>query len=337
MVRAKPKADAEIQEAAEQARHRRVAKPRLERHDKQRHAETKERRSGRGWPSIGPRSRWTRTTTVATNTARASTTRHTSHRHGYYISASSASPTVRTPTISKSFGASLWRQTAVGHHTPREPELSRLADAKRRLRGRPHLAGQPDLAKHDDVGRNRPVAQARRDGRDDGEVGRRLFDAHPAGDVHEDVVGRQVEAGALVEHREQQRQAVVIEAARRSRALPNVDALTSACTSTRIGRDPSMVHSTDEPGTLFGRSARNSCEGFATGSRPASGHLEHAELIGGAEPVLDGAHDAVRVMLLRPRSTAPCRRRARAPSARRGCRPSSRGRRESSADSGPSP
>ena len=40
------------------------------------------------------------------------------------------------------------------------------------------------------------------------------------------------------------------------------------------------------------RSARNSADGFGTSARPAFGHLEHADLVGGAEAVLHGAQDA---------------------------------------------
>ena len=82
------------------------------------------------------------------------------------------------------------------------------------------------------------------------------------------------------------------------RALPYELALTSACTSTSSGRDPSMQHSTAEPGALAGRSARNSADGFGTPFKPAPRHLEHAQLADGAEPVLHRADDAVRVMLL---------------------------------------
>src|SRR6266536_2854808 len=51
-------------------------------------------------------------------------------------------------------------------------------------------------------------------------------------------------------------------------ALPYMLELTSACTSTRIGRDPSTEHNTAEPGAFDGRSARNIFEGFGTALRP---------------------------------------------------------------------
>ena len=52
------------------------------------------------------------------------------------------------------------------------------------------------------------------------------------------------------------------------RALPYDEVLTSACTSTSSGREPSMQHSTADPGALAGRSARKSCDGFGTGFSP---------------------------------------------------------------------
>ena len=52
------------------------------------------------------------------------------------------------------------------------------------------------------------------------------------------------------------------------RGVPNEVGETSACTSTSIGRVPSTVATTAEPGDVACRSARNSAEGLATGCRP---------------------------------------------------------------------
>ena len=54
------------------------------------------------------------------------------------------------------------------------------------------------------------------------------------------------------------------------RGVPNEVGDTSACTSTSIGRVPSTVATTAEPGEPTGRSARNSADGLATGCRPCS-------------------------------------------------------------------
>ena len=44
------------------------------------------------------------------------------------------------------------------------------------------------------------------------------------------------------------------------------------------------------------RSARNSADGSGTGSRPVVGHLEQAEVVGGAEAVLDRTQQPERVV-----------------------------------------
>ena len=71
-----------------------------------------------------------------------------------------------------------------------EAEARRLAHPQRRVRGAPHFAGQADLAEDAPSIRARPVAQARGERGDDGEVRRRLVDRQAAGDVDEDVVAR---------------------------------------------------------------------------------------------------------------------------------------------------
>ena len=53
-----------------------------------------------------------------------------------------------------------------------------------------------------------------------------------------------------------------------------------------------MPAKTAAPGDLALRSPRNSSDGLATSRRPLSRHLEHADLVGRAEAVLDRAQDA---------------------------------------------
>ena len=54
------------------------------------------------------------------------------------------------------------------------------------------------------------------------------------------------------------------------RAVPSELDDTRAWISTRIGRVPSMLATTTEPGTSTGRSARNSADGLATACSPCS-------------------------------------------------------------------
>jgi hypothetical protein len=61
-----------------------------------------------------------------------------------------------------------------------------------------HFPAKADLAEQRGALRNRAITQARGHGGDDAKIHRRLVDAHATGDVHEDIVGDQVEPGALL-------------------------------------------------------------------------------------------------------------------------------------------
>ena len=54
------------------------------------------------------------------------------------------------------------------------------------------------------------------------------------------------------------------------RGFPNAVGLVSACTSTRIGRVPSMVTAIADPDALTMRSERKSSDGFFTSFSPLS-------------------------------------------------------------------
>ena len=122
---------------------------------------------------------------------------------------------------------------------------------------------------------------------------------HAAGDIDEHVVGDEVQAGAFLENREEQRQPILIDADGHPPGHAVADVvLTSACTSTSIGREPSRQHNTAEPGVAVGRSARNSADGLGTGRRPAPVISKTPSSLIGAKAVLHRADDAMRVMPL---------------------------------------
>ena len=197
--------------------------------------------------------------------------------------ASSASPTVRTPTIVDSPrrrrrpGA---RRCLRGITQRREPELRGFAHAQARPASSPapRRPGRPRRTRR----RRQAIGRLRRldaTAATHGEIGRRLVDRHAARDVHEHIVGRQVQAGALVEHGEQQRQPVRDRGrwpcGAHCRTSPR-----SRAPAPRRGSAASLRSCTapTSPGTFAGRSARNSCDGFGTGSQARAGHLEHAQL-----------------------------------------------------------
>ena len=73
-------------------------------------------------------------------------------------------------------------------------------------------------------------------------------------------------------------------------------AATSACTSTRNGRCPSTMGTRTDPAMSAARSARNSRLGIGHGDQAVLLHLEHAELVGAAEAMLDRAQHPQRVV-----------------------------------------
>ena len=145
---------------------------------------------------------------------------------------------------------------------------------------------------------DRAVAQARRDGGDHGEVRRRLVDLMPPATLTKTSSPTRFSPARFSSTaRSSDRRFWSMPLAIR-RALPYELVLTSACTSTSSGREPSTQHSTAEPGAFGGPLGQ---EQLPTDSAPPAaraGHLEHAELADRAEAVLDRADDAVRVMLL---------------------------------------
>ena len=76
------------------------------------------------------------------------------------------------------------------------------------------------------------------------------------------------------------------------RGVPRPDGTTSAWISTRIGRVPSTPANTAEPGVEASAVAEEQLGGVGDLAQALRGHLEHADLVGGAEAVLGRAQDA---------------------------------------------
>ena len=168
------------------------------------------------------------------------------------------------------------------------------------LRDAADFARQAHFAEHRGRRRDDAIADARGDRGQHAEVRGRLVHGHPAGDIDEHIVANQVETRAFLEHREQQRQPLLIDAARHAaRVCRTCCELTSACTSTRIGREPSTQHSTAEPGALIGRSARNSLRWIRHRVEARADVISNTpSSLDRAESVLHRTDHAMRVMTL---------------------------------------
>ena len=67
---------------------------------------------------------------------------------------------------------------------------------------------------------------------------------------------------------------------------PGTPGLVSACTSTTIGRCPSIVGTTAEPGDAGAAVGEEQRRRVGHADQPGAGHLEQAEFVGGPEPML---------------------------------------------------
>ena len=162
------------------------------------------------------------------------------------------------------------------------------------------LAAEADLAAgHQVVGDGRPCA-ADTSASASAEVGARLDDLHAAGH-------HRVDVGLAADAHPRGCSSTASTSASRPLSSPWADrrgvregrlGTTRACTSTSSGRCPSRTGATTEPAMPGRRSARNSADGSGTPARPALGHLEQAELVGGAEAVLHGPQQAQGVVAL---------------------------------------
>ena len=212
---------------------------------------------------------------------------------------------------------------AAAGRSPGRSRAGRPRAAGARARPRPQLAEQADLADRDGPG---ATGRSRRDEARASASGRSRPGSstrQAAGEVGVDVVAAEPDPGPPAEDRDEQREPVGVDPARRrARACRSRPGATSAWTSTRSGRLPSSVGATTLPGAAPSCSPRNARAGSATSRRPALAHLEDADLLGRAEAVLRGAQEAQRPRSARPRGRGRRRRGARASSVRRACRPS---------------
>ena len=186
---------------------------------------------------------------------------------------SRASSRVRTPTSSM---PSVRRRAGCG----RAGCSGRSPSARPRgCAGRPGPTprtspARPDLAEEHGARGQRAVAERRGHRGGHAQVGRRLRHLEAAGHAHEDVVAQQLEAHALLEHGQQQGGAVGVDAdATSAAACRTTVGETSACTSTSIGREPSSVATTAEPGepsTPLGQEQRGGIGHRLQARRPSS-------------------------------------------------------------------
>src|SRR5262249_31997445 len=110
-------------------------------------------------------------------------------------------------------GEVIARRIGLGHDAPCESHLRCLTNTRRWLRGGADLAGKPDLSEDCRALADWPIPNARSHSRYDSQLASRLVHADSTSHVPEYVLAHQVEPDPFFEDRQQERQAVLIEAA----------------------------------------------------------------------------------------------------------------------------
>src|SRR5215472_11043903 len=188
-----------------------------------------------------------------------------------------------------------------------EAELRRLLEAGIGMADRAHPARQADLTEHDRVGREGRLGQGRDERRRYRQIGGRLDDAQPAGDIEVDVVGAYREAAAGIEYCGKHRQ---------PRRIPADD---GAARGAEQGRRDERLHLDEQRPRALDPGEHRGASGAAArlvrirrvvpvGEEQGGGvrhldeaavaHLEDADLVGRTKAVLDGAQDAELVAAL---------------------------------------
>ena len=184
------------------------------------------------------------------------------------------------------------------HQDAAEAELAGLPQAQLRLRDHAHLAREPDLAEHRHVFRHRPVGEGADQRQGDREVGRRLADPQAAGDVEIDLVAGERQPAAGLQHRQQHGEAAASQptTARRGVASGEGDDQRLDLHQHR----PRALDAGEHGGAGDAAAPLRQEQGGGVGHllQAALGHLEHADLVGRAEAVLDRAQDAELVAAL---------------------------------------
>ena len=187
-----------------------------------------------------------------------------------------------------------------GHDRAREAEALRFREPATDLRNLAHLAAEAELAHHHRVGRDPGVRR-----------GRRRSPALPRGRPPAPPPALRPQHSrkypdrpakhprALLHDRNEHREPATVERLRRRAAgIGRRRLATSACTSTHSGRVPSSTAATTDPDAPDPAIGEEQRARVGDRNEALARHLHETELVGGPEPVLQGAQHAQRVMAI---------------------------------------
>src|SRR5712692_2620000 len=183
----------------------------------------------------------------------------------------------------------LLRQVRFGNDRTGEAELGCFLQALLTAWRGPYFAREPYFAEHRELARQGLVDVRRDDGEQHREVGGRFADTHAAHGVHEHVLVVAGDPGMAVQHREQHREAVLLQTHRQPARIGGVR-----------GIDQGLDLHQQRPRSFLGHEHARSCDLLGMlrqknrrriGNRAKSpvGHREHAEFIDRSETILESA------------------------------------------------
>ncbi len=178
---------------------------------------------------------------------------------------------------------------------PAKAELAAFLEAAVRLCRLAKPARQTDLAEGGGAGVDGEAAGGGGDRERDGQVSPRLVDPHAAGDVHEDVGLAERDACVPREHGDDHREPLRVDAGRDAPRHREV-CLRDERLHLEQDRPRALERARDGGARLAVDRAAEDLRRVGHADEPGPGHLEDAELVRRAEPVLHTAEDPVRAV-----------------------------------------
>ena len=189
-------------------------------------------------------------------------------------------------------------EVAVRHEDTGESQLFGLEDA---LLDAVHGADFPAEAHFSGHARARldgDVEARREDGGEDGEVDGGIVHAQAAGDVEEDILLDELEAGTFLEHGQQHIHAAEVETGRATLGRPVNGTADKALRFNQEGAHPFDGGGDSDTAEALVVLGQKQLGRVADLAQTLAAHLVDAEFRGAPEAVLDAAEDAVHVMLV---------------------------------------
>src|SRR5258706_6964951 len=183
----------------------------------------------------------------------------------------------------------LLRQVRFGNDRTGEAQLGCFLQALLTARRGAHFAREPYFAEHRELARQRLVDVRGNDSEQHREVGGGLADTHAANGVHEHVLVVAGDPGMAMQHREQHREAVLLETHRQPARIGGVRGIDQGLDLHQQRARAFLGHEHARSCDLLGMLRQENRRRIGNPAQSLVGHREHAQLVHRAEAVLEGA------------------------------------------------